>query len=324
VKTWCQSVRSNGSTCAAYAAVQCTNDQYQTLMDPEKRTYKTTSEMSIEFEVDGPYKAMIIPASKEEGKLIKKRYAVYNHDGSLEELKGFEIKRRGELKLIKVFQAEVFDQFLEGDTLEGVYEAVGKVANKWLDMVHTKGKYLTDEDLVDYISEATTMSKSVEEYGERKSCAVTCAKRLGDFIGGDLIKDKGVKAQYVIANKPVGAPTSQRALPVSIFQAEPAVARSFLREWMKDSPGGDPCEVPDMRELVDWDYYHTRLASTIQKIISIPAALQHIKNPCPRVTHPDWLHKMVRDKDDKFKQRKLKVGLYDCVCGTTKRIFSQI
>lgn len=35
--------------------------------------YITKSEMSIEFEVDGPYKAMILPASKEEGKTIKKR-----------------------------------------------------------------------------------------------------------------------------------------------------------------------------------------------------------------------------------------------------------
>lgn len=48
--------------------------------------------------------AMILPASKEEGILIKKRYAVFNEDGTLAELKGFEIKRRGELKLIKVFQ----------------------------------------------------------------------------------------------------------------------------------------------------------------------------------------------------------------------------
>ena len=31
--------------------------------------------------------AMVLPASKEEGKLIKKRYAVFNFDGSLAELK---------------------------------------------------------------------------------------------------------------------------------------------------------------------------------------------------------------------------------------------
>lgn len=33
-----------------------TNDQYQTLVDPATRRYATSSEMSIEFEVDGPYK----------------------------------------------------------------------------------------------------------------------------------------------------------------------------------------------------------------------------------------------------------------------------
>ena len=38
-------------------------------------------------QVDGPYKAMILPASKEEGKKLKKRYAVFNFDGSLAELK---------------------------------------------------------------------------------------------------------------------------------------------------------------------------------------------------------------------------------------------
>ena len=82
--------------------------------------------------------AMILPASKEEGKLIKKRYAVFNEDGSLAELKGFELKRRGELKLIKVFQSEVFDQFLEGSTLEECYNAVASVANRWLDLLDTQ------------------------------------------------------------------------------------------------------------------------------------------------------------------------------------------
>ncbi|XP_068462087.1 DNA polymerase epsilon catalytic subunit A-like isoform X1 [Phaseolus vulgaris] len=102
-------------------AINNANDQYQTLTDPMRKTYTTHSECSIEFEVDGPYKAMILPASKEEGILIKKRYAVFNDDGTLAELKGFEIKRRGELKLIKVFQAELFDKFLHGSTLEECY-----------------------------------------------------------------------------------------------------------------------------------------------------------------------------------------------------------
>jgi DNA polymerase epsilon subunit 1 len=74
------------------------------LVDPERLLYEVRKENSIFFEVDGPYKAMILPASKEEGKKLKKRYAVFNFDGSLAELKGFEVKRRGELQIIKIFQ----------------------------------------------------------------------------------------------------------------------------------------------------------------------------------------------------------------------------
>lgn len=50
-----------------------TNDQYHELVDPPTLTYNTRSENSIFFEVDGPYLAMILPASKEEGKKLKKR-----------------------------------------------------------------------------------------------------------------------------------------------------------------------------------------------------------------------------------------------------------
>jgi DNA polymerase epsilon subunit 1 len=30
-----------------------------------------------------------------------------------------------------------------------------------------------------------------------------------------------------------------------------------------------------------------------------------VSNPVPRVAHPDWLHKKVREKEDRFRQRKL-------------------
>jgi DNA polymerase epsilon subunit 1 len=74
---------------------------------------------------------MILPASKEKDKRLKKRYAVFNEDGSLAELKGFEIKRNGELKLIKIFQSSVFESFLQGSTLEEVYACVAAVADHW-------------------------------------------------------------------------------------------------------------------------------------------------------------------------------------------------
>lgn len=280
-------------------AINNTNDQYQTLKDPLAKTYVTHSECSIEFEVDGPYKAMILPASKEEGILIKKRYAVFNEDGTLAELKGFEIKRRGELKLIKVFQAEVFDKFLLGSTLEQCYSAVASVANRWLDLLDNEGIDIVDSELLDYISESSTMSKSLVDYGKQKSCAVTTARRLADFLGDAMVKDKGLRCQYIVACEPQGSPVSERAVPVAIFETEPEIMKFYVRKWCKISSD------VGIRSIVDWSYYKQRLSSTIQKIITIPAAMQKISNPVPRVVHPDWLHKKVLEKEDRFRQKKL-------------------
>lgn len=65
---------------------------------------------------------------------------MFNEDGSLAELKGFEVKRRGELQLIKIFQSSVFEAFLKGTTLEEVYASVAKVADYWLDVLYSKVK----------------------------------------------------------------------------------------------------------------------------------------------------------------------------------------
>jgi DNA polymerase epsilon subunit 1 len=67
------------------------------MVQNKKFEYDQRLEMSIFFEIDGPYKCMLIPASTEENKMLKKRYAVFNHAGKMTEVKGFELKRRGEL-----------------------------------------------------------------------------------------------------------------------------------------------------------------------------------------------------------------------------------
>ncbi|KUJ10809.1 DUF1744-domain-containing protein [Mollisia scopiformis] len=277
-----------------------TNDQYQTLKDPKTFRYETHSDNSIFFEVDGPYRAMILPTSKEEDKNLKKRYAVFNDDGSLAELKGFEVKRRGELKLIKIFQQQIFKFFLEGTTLAETYGAVAKVANQWLDVLDSKGETLADEELIDLICENRSMSKTLEEYGAQKSTSITTAKRLADFLGEQMVKDKGLNCKYIICSRPKNAPVTERAIPVAIFSAETSVKRHFLRKWLKEDPTN-----MDPRALLDWDYYRERLGSVIQKLITIPAALQKVRNPVPRVPHPDWLQRRINVKDDKMKQKKM-------------------
>lgn len=277
-----------------------TNPQYHEL-DPATGKYKTHEECSILFEVDGPYKAMVLPASTEEGRLLKKRYAVFNFDHSLAELKGFELKRRGELQLIKAFQSQVFECFLDGESLEECYASVAKCANRWLDVIDTKGKAMDDEELMELITENKSMSGKLEEYEGQKSTSITTAKRLSEFLGESMVKDRGLTCKMIIAAKPYGEKVTERAIPTAIFSTEEAVKRHFLKKWLKDPNLQDF----DIRTILDWDYYRGRFASTIQKIISLPAAFQNVKNPVPRIELPDWMRKQVREKNAKHQQGSL-------------------
>lgn len=65
-----------------------------------------------------------------------------------------------------------------------------------------QGKDIADSELLDYISESSTMSKSLADYGEQKSCAVTTARRLANFLGDTMVKDKGLRCQYIVACEP--------------------------------------------------------------------------------------------------------------------------
>lgn len=82
---------------------------------------------------------MFLSAAKEEGRRIKKRYCVFDFKGQISELKGFEIKRRGELQLIKKFQERVFIRFLSGTTLLECYGAAAAIADHFLDILRNRG-----------------------------------------------------------------------------------------------------------------------------------------------------------------------------------------
>lgn len=288
----------------ADVAANFSNHQYQDLVDAETLEYEQRTECSIMFEVDGPYRAMVLPASLEEGKSIKKRYAVFNEDGSLAELKGFEIKRRGELKLIKEFQKEIFGRFLEGGSILECYEEVGITCNKWLDILTSKGEGLSDAQLLELLVEQNNMSKPLHEYIQagQKSCAITCASRMQEFLGSAIVKDKGLATTYVIGRKPEDTQVTSRAIPVKIFEfTKEVVRRRLLKKWTKSADN----EGLALRELLDWEYYKGRLANAILKIVSIPAALQAVENPVPRIEYPAWLIKKCRELTDVRKQQKL-------------------
>ena len=97
---------------------------------------------------------------------------------------------------------------------------------------------MEEEDIIDLISEQKSMSETVEDYGDRRSTSISTARRLAEFLGAEMLVDKGLNCKYVIAAKPHGAPTSERAIPTDIFQADeasqaevPASVAEGLRVW---------------------------------------------------------------------------------------------
>eukprot|EP00446_Apocalathium_sp_SHHI-4_P024762 CAMPEP_0177268200 /NCGR_PEP_ID=MMETSP0367-20130122/63685_1 /TAXON_ID=447022 ORGANISM="Scrippsiella hangoei-like, Strain SHHI-4" /NCGR_SAMPLE_ID=MMETSP0367 /ASSEMBLY_ACC=CAM_ASM_000362 /LENGTH=82 /DNA_ID=CAMNT_0018723809 /DNA_START=8 /DNA_END=253 /DNA_ORIENTATION=+ len=80
---------------------------------------------------------------------------------------------------------------------------------------------MSDEEVIYFFSESKSMSKSVENSGAYKSVQITCARRLSAFLGADsYLTAEGLSCHMFIANKPHGASTTERAVPVKIFSAE--------------------------------------------------------------------------------------------------------
>lgn len=180
---------------------------------------------------------------------MKKRYAVFNEDGSLAELKGFEVKHRGELQLIKIFQTSIFEKFLLGTTTEECSAAVAEVADQWLDVLFSKADTLGGDELVDLIAENRSMSRTIAKYRGQKSTSISTAKRLAEFLGDQMVKDKGLACKFIISARPMGALVTERTVPVAIFSAEESVKRVYLRKWLEDNSLTNF----DLRFILDWD-----------------------------------------------------------------------
>ena len=118
------------------------------------------------------------------------------------------------------------------------------------------------------------MSKALDEYEGRKSCAITTARRLAQFLGDERIKDKGLNCNYVIARRPDNLPTSDRAIPVAIFSTEASVARTYLRKWCGDVAGG---MLPDgLHQIVPELPDHVVITTLWHFVLSLVGWLRHV------------------------------------------------
>lgn len=132
----------------------------------------------------------MIPAAKEKQKttqldiqehntqMLKKRYVVFNFNNKIKEFKGFEMKRRGELRITKVFQEEIFPQYLMGGSLTECYQHCAAVAKKYLAIINRNGQAMDTHEILDYLQESRVLSRDLNDYGVSKGVALSSARRL--------------------------------------------------------------------------------------------------------------------------------------------------
>ena len=71
---------------------------------------------------------------------------------------------------------------------------------------------------MDLIGENRNMIRQLEDYGTstQKGTSQTTARRLGEFLGAEFIRNKGLNCKFVIAERPYGAPVTDCAIPTAI------------------------------------------------------------------------------------------------------------
>lgn len=81
---------------------------------------------------------------------------------------------------------------------------------------------------------------------------------------------------------------TERAILLVIFQSEQSISNyHYLCKWLHLSN----VDNLNIREILDWNYYIDRFNNFIQKMMTISAALENIRNPVRHVSHSVWLHK---------------------------------
>ena len=65
-------------------------------------------------------------------------------------------------------------------------------------MLYSHGADMADFELFDLISENRSMSRALVDYEGQKSTSISTARRLAEFLGDDMVKDKGLACQVCL------------------------------------------------------------------------------------------------------------------------------
>ena len=78
---------------------------------------------------------------------------------------------------------------------------------------------MEEREVIELMSEKKNLSRPLSDYGTQKSTAITTAHRLAKFLGDEVVQGSGLSCHLLISKHPIGAPVTELAIPVAIFEA---------------------------------------------------------------------------------------------------------
>jgi len=106
---------------------------------------------------------------------------------------------------------------------------------------------------------------------------LTTAHWLGEMLGEEILLDK-MNCRWVVSKSPADKTVTERAIPSLIFSTDFEICSKCLC-WTQTNK-------IKLREILDWAYYRDRLVATLQQMVTLPAFMQGVSNPVPRVRTP--------------------------------------
>lgn len=226
----------------------------------------------IEFEDDGPYGTMFLSSSND-GDMVTKKYVVYDLNGKMKEVKGLELKRRGEWGVLKSFQTSYFDVLgscVFETTLLGCYNVLkSRVVDFYDNLFRTRGGDVEDRRLVELLSEEKVASRAVTDYKAR-ILVVDALLKMRECSGDEeLGKTAKCSVRFVLSKYPRGQKTKYgRAIPTVIYDMDTDIRNKFISKWtMQD-------DYVELRDILDWDDYSERWSNARNRLYTYPRSIQ--------------------------------------------------
>ncbi|EOB12107.1 DNA polymerase epsilon catalytic subunit A [Nosema bombycis CQ1] len=244
------------------------NNQYQEKIEGK---YEIIPRNDIRLSLNGPYKGIFFPATLREDKCIKKRHIVLNNDNSIALMKGFEMVRNGEIKIVRQIQEAVISEYGSGHNIESCFTNLANVAYKYLNVIYSEGKDCDDNFILEMITDTKCLYREINP-NDKPSIIVMAARRMGEVLGVDVIKQK-VRVDYIISKYPANLNIPDRVIPTIIFNLESK--NEFIKKWcLKDYT---------LKELIDWKYYKNSVERNVKRLIVLPAIEHGLQNPISEI-----------------------------------------